>query len=249
MERNLWRVSYSSFPKFKCPRCRNGTLSTVKESIQRRETKYSKLEHNQEGWEPDWITESFICLLECGYAFCGEVVTVGGSVYYQYGEYPDGEDIVRDFSPTFLPHSMRPAPPVISLSAKLPKECGEHLKKAFELMWFDASACTNRIRTFVEALLDHFEIDKEGQNKKGELYRYNLDKRIQLFEEKMPGHKVVFDALRWFGNFGSHGGATKWEAILDAFQLVEYIIDEVIDHKGAKIKAIAQNIVDKKGDV
>jgi hypothetical protein len=101
----------------------------------------------------------------------------------------------------------------------------------------------------VEALLDHFGVQKDTINQKGEKQPLALASRIEKFEKQMPGHQLVFNALRWLGNVGSHGEGVKWNTMLEAFQLVEYVIDEVILKKGENIKAIAQKIVNNKGAI
>lgn len=249
MDQGLWRRSFWSFPSYGCPRCTRGSLSLVPTSVSKLRTKYSDSQHREKGYHPYNDVTRFSCLLQCDAFSCGEVVSVSGDIVYDVDFYYDEDGAHEDYRAEYLPHSMYPAPPVFRPSDRLPKECATHLEAAFSLMWTDTGACANRIRVFVEMLLDHFNIEREGPNSKGKVHRYDLSKRIDLFEDQRPGHKILFDAIRWIGNLGSHEGAIKWDAVLKAFQIVEHLVEILIDDKAGAIQALAQEIVDKKGKI
>jgi hypothetical protein len=210
---------------------------------------YADRQHREEGYHPYNDVTRFACLLQCDAFSCGEVVAVSGDITHDVDIQYDEDGAQEHYRPEYLPRSMFPAPPVFRLSDQLPKHCAEHLSAAFGLMWGDTGACANRIRVFVEALLDHYGIPREGMTKKSKPTRYDLSKRIDLFEDQKPGHKTLFDALRWVGNLGSHAGPMKWDTILKCFQIVEHLIEILIDDKAGAIKALAQEIVDKKGKI
>ncbi|WP_318035163.1 DUF4145 domain-containing protein [Rhizobium ruizarguesonis] len=243
----LWRRSFANFPSYICPKCARGTISLVAETEKRMEARYAKREHAEKGYHPYNEVTRFSCLLQCSASSCGEVVAVSGDIVHDVEILVVDGEYQEEYTAEFMPRSMFPPPPVVRLPKKLPKDCSEHLKASFALMWSDTGACANRIRSFVEVLLDHFEIERKGPNKTGDIYRYSLLKRIKLFEAKKPGHETLYDALRIVGNLGSHEGSVKWDTLLQAFQLADYLIEVLIEDKGESMRAIAQEIVDKKG--
>lgn len=219
----------------------------MSETEKRMETRYAQREQAEKGYHPYNDVTRFSCLLQCSVSSCGEVVTVSGDISHDVDVVVVDGAYQEEYTAEYSPRSMFPPPSVVRLPKKLPKDCTEHLKGAFGLMWVDTGACANRIRSFVEVLLDHFEIEREGPNKAGDIYRYNLPKRIQLFEAKKPGHETLYEALRIVGNLGSHEGSVKWDTLLQAFQLADYLIEVRIEDKGEVMRAIAQEIIDKGG--
>ncbi|MER8410044.1 DUF4145 domain-containing protein [Mesorhizobium sp. M1342] len=143
------------------------------------------------------MTERFVCFLVCGNKVCGEVVAVCGRVTHEHHEQYE-EDVGRmvSFDSTYyVPTQMYPAPPVFALSTRLKKDLAAHVRKAFELLWVDPASCANRIRVFLEFLMDYFEIPRSDINAKGEEYDLKLYHRIERLEAKKPGHKKTFNAL------------------------------------------------------
>lgn len=142
---------------------------------------------------------------------------------------------------------VRPAPHIIPVSKKLPHECEAQLKKAFELYWVDKLAAANRLRIFVERLMDHFQVPTKGKGNKTKTHTLDLSERIDGFEKMKPGHKDALDALRHVGNYGSHQGQADKEALLDCFELLEDALSELIDEKKAMLAAKAQKLIQNKG--
>lgn len=251
MDRNLWRKSYGSFPKLPCPKCATGFLKQDQESLQRRETGYSKREHQEAGWDPEWVTERFVCFLVCQGPWCGEVVTVSGYVNHgtQEGFDHETEEPISFDTTDYVPNSMRPAPPVFPVSRRLDKKCKVDLVKAFELLWADPAACANRIRVFVEHLMDALSVPREGKRADGTKYTADLHDRIEMLSLEMQGHKKTLHALRKVGNFASHSGGAKFETAVDCFFLLEVIVDELVNGRQEFIDKIAERLSVKGADL
>ncbi|QKD03520.1 DUF4145 domain-containing protein [Mesorhizobium loti R88b] len=148
----------------------------------------------------------------------------------------------------YTPRQMFPAPPVFPLSTRLKKELAAHLRKAFELLWVDPASCANRIRVFLEFLMDHFEILRTDINAKGEEYDLKLYHRIERLEAKKPGHKKTFNALRNVGNYASHSGKAKFETLIDCFELVELIIADLVDGRQDRLDKMTARLSVKDGE-
>ncbi|WP_189524044.1 DUF4145 domain-containing protein [Mesorhizobium sp. M8A.F.Ca.ET.165.01.1.1] len=229
---------------------RDGPSSLMKDTLQIWETGYSKKEQNDPEWELHWLTERFIGFLECGNKFCGEIVTVCGSVHRQHHEqYEEALGGEVSFDNTYYsPSLIHPAPPVFAVSKKLNKDCAAHLRKAFELLWVDPASCANRIRIFVERLLDQFGVPCVGVNKKGDDYDMNLAQRIEFLEGQKPGHKDAFDAMRNVGNYGSHQGKAKFDTLIDCFEILEEMLKDLVDGRKSRLEKMTAALLVKGGD-
>lgn len=246
MNRDLWSRSFDRLPRWTCPRCRHGLLQPLANYPHVEETEYSKEEQKLPESEPDWTAERFVALLKCDVAHCGEIVAVGGNRVAEL--FQDDEARVQNWESALVPLFVRPAPHIIPVSKELPELCSAHLRKAFELYWLDKAACANRLRIFVERLMDHFQVPPEGKGQKKKKHHLDLFERIAEFDAMKPGHKDALDALRYVGNYGSHKGQADIEALLDCFELLEDALAELIDNKKAVLAAKAQRLIKNKGE-
>jgi Domain of unknown function (DUF4145) len=222
MEKRIWRQKYTSIPPLPCPKC-NGKVRLDASSLVVREPKYSEQRKGEEGWSFNDIEQRFVCFLVCNTMWCGEVVAVSG--YVAEVEEPNytEDDVEIDVVNYYYPKSMVPGPKVIPISKKLSGECQADLLNALMLLWSDHSACANRLRIFVEHLLDQL-----GVSRKIPKTRSTLDDRIKKFGEDNPEHEGILHALREVGNVGSHTGKTKFDDVVKCFSLVEAIINALI---------------------
>lgn len=245
MNRNLWRIGFDKLPSWTCPHCQRGLLQPLNNYPHVEETEYSKEEQKQPESEPDWTMERFVALLKCDIAHCGEVVAVAGNRVAEL--YQDYEARQQNWESVLVPLFVRPAPHIIPVSKNLSPACSTQLRKAFELYWLDKAACANRLRIFVERLMDHFQVPIEGLGNKNKKHRLDLSERIAEFDEMKPGHKDALDALRHVGNYGSHEGKADDDALLDCFELLEDALAELIDEKKALLAAKAKKLIQNKG--
>ncbi|MDW9709521.1 DUF4145 domain-containing protein [Sinorhizobium meliloti] len=245
MNRDLWEVGFKTLPKWTCPHCQKGSLLTMHNFPRCEETEYSKDEQNKPDSEPDWTVERFVALMKCEVSTCGEIVVVGGD--RQAWMLEDYEHRTQSWESILVCGFIRPAPHIIPVSGKLPHECAKQLKKAFELYWVDKAAAANRLRIFVERLMDHFKVPLKGKGKKTKIHTLDLSERIDEFDTMKPGHKDALDALRHVGNYGSHEGQADTQALLDCFELLEDALAELIDEKKAMLAAKAQKLIQNKG--
>lgn len=247
MDRHIWRTHYSSFPTLPCPRCFKKGLKIVKDGKQTYEPAYSKMAHGGEGWSPYDIAGRFTAALQCQSPFCGEVIAVAGAVDFQEEEYHYGEDLQVHITEYMRPKLMWPAPPVIDVPRNLSDDCKRLLKSSFEQLWADQATCANRLRSFVEHLLDQLGVTRDGTRQDGSTFEKNLATRIDELEKKNPGHKFALHALRNVGNLGTHGKTLKFDTVLDAYELLESALDDLVGGKKARIEALAKKLSDKTG--
>ncbi|MCX5580282.1 DUF4145 domain-containing protein [Kaistia terrae] len=245
MRRDLWDAGFTALPKWTCPQCESGSLLTMPDFPRWEETEYSKEEQDHQDSEPDWTVERFVALMKCEVATCGEIVVVGGD--RQAWMQDDYERNTQSWESILVCGYVRPAPNIIPISHNLPSECSKQLKKGFELYWVDKAAAANRLRIFVERLMDHFKVPTKGKGKKVKVHTLDLSERIDEFDTMKPGHKDALDALRHVGDYGSHQGEADAQALLDCFELLEDALAELIDQKKAMLAAKAQKLIQNKG--
>jgi hypothetical protein len=250
VKREIWQTSYDN--KFStalpCPRCETGMVRRGNEAVLVKETEYSKINHTDENFDPDWIRESFATLLTCDNHVCGEIVAVSGraGVEYVYDEDECGRQVNSGLDMVLRPVSMYPAPPLFHISEKFPEEVKIELKLAFQLFWADLSASTSRLRTSLERVLDERRVDKEGKNKKGEVYRLSLRERIDLFEQKTndPDSAESMKALRIVGNIGTHGNHVARDDYFNLLDVYEAVLLELYEQRQAMLKAKKQALIE-----
>lgn len=123
----------------------------------------------------------------------------------------------------------------------------QQLVKAFDVMWADAGASANRIRIFVEQLIDQYQVPTTGVDKKGNPYEMKLFQRINEMEKMHPGHKDAFDALRWVGNYGSHSGDAKRETLLNCFEVLGGLLADLVEGRKDRLQNWQQQMIVNKG--
>lgn len=234
-QRELWGPFFyhDLLPSLPCPHCRRGNVILDRGSLKKYEPPYSAALTGTEGWHPLVETVRFSCSLVCDVGSCGEIVNVHGNIDQM--DHVSDEGVV-DFYPVLRPTSMFPAPPLAAIPDGMPMGLVRELRTCFQLFWVDLGSCANRLRIFVERLLDHYELPAG-----------RLNARIEAFKAKDPEHAETFDALRHVGNVGSHEGDVRHEVILDAFEILQDGLAELFGHRRRRIVALKRRIIANKG--
>ncbi|MGJ4953308.1 DUF4145 domain-containing protein [Bradyrhizobium sp. HKCCYLS20291] len=229
-------------PPFRCPACNQGSLAQIKGSLKVVESQRSKRARSHEDWEPDWVDQRFVLLLECSSSSCGELVVVSGDTVF--GE-EDDEELGRIWASQLRPRSMFPAPYIIELPKEVPDSVRRELEQSFQLFWADLNASANRLRTSLERGLDEVGIKKF--NRTGKRVSISLAQRIGIFEKQNGADlSEIFTALRHVGNLGTHASVSR-TALLTAFTLYEHALAEWFGSYNRKIAAMSKKLVKSKG--
>jgi hypothetical protein len=215
------------------------------------EPQFSKLAHSHQDWDPEWVDKRFMLMLACGASKCGEMVVVSGDTEIQQIQ---DEEFGWTLESLLRPRSMFPAPPVIKFPEKMPPDVAKELSLAFQILWSDPGACATKIRTSVERLMDHFKVakfqrvkDSKNPNKPGKLKRLDLYTRIEKFiaDTGAVVHKDHLHALRVVGNLGTHQNELSRTDLLEAFEVYEHALDELIGKKSVQIAKLAKRLKGK----
>lgn len=244
INRNVWSrlASKKKLPGYPCPRCANGKMKPIKDTLSVREPRYVSdwREANPHDWEWDHVTERWSATMRCDEAGCGEIVNLIGDVDVVESPYTDGDgDIHLGYEEVLRIQAMFPASPLFRVSDAVPKKVAAQLEIAFRMYWTDVSACVARLRTAVERLLDDQGVLTEKKTKKGKFVRMDLYDRIDSFAAGAgAAHSGQLQSLRHIGNLGTHGGDDVDDGdLFDAIDVLEFVLTGIYDTKTIDAKA------------
>lgn len=259
MNRQLWICEFKkkrdlSWP---CPSCGNALILKSKDELIEKESVESKNAHAHPEWEPYWIEGSFVAILECSYPACKEsVITVGDQKVsdktvthssLSLDEPPEiqpPEVLWDEWVTLYRPRYFQPALRLIDIPESCPSEITEVIKVAFELFWNNTDSCANHIRISLELLCDHFCVPRKINDRFLSPHK-RIESLCKLEESGLAPLKEMLIAVKWLGNFGSHGTKTSWEDAVDGFELLEHILSEVFDRPSEKRAMIASRIISR----
>lgn len=246
VDHNLFASRFSSLPRWVCPTCNNGHLVHDAETFIIKETGPSKSAHAHDDWDPDWITRRFAGLLRCDNGACGELVAIAGngSVAEDYSYDEDGQ-AQADYSDRYHVQSIMPAPWPVAPIFGTPERVREALAEAAGLLWSSAEAAANQVRQAVEHLMDFKGVKKQvkgvdKQTGKPKTSRIMLHARILEFKKQDAANAEILLAVKWLGNSGSHNGGIKRADVLDAFDMMELVLNNMFGHGKALMKKVRQ---------
>jgi hypothetical protein len=110
--------------------------------------------------------------------------------------------------------------------------------------------------TSVERLMDHFKVarfrrakDPKKPTAPSKLKPLDLSSRIDKFISTTGAvvHKDHLHALRVVGNLGTHNNAISRKEMLDAFEIYEHALGELIEKKSAQIAKLAKTMTKLTG--
>lgn len=221
-----------------------GLLELQKESLAYKETALSHEGHEHPAHDFDWVRYRFTALFVCNNKKCMEVASVAGSGGLDEEHDWENQDI--SYTPYFFPEYFMPSPAIIPVPAGTPEEIKEELALSFSAYWGDPSAAANKVRLAVERLLDHRRITNFAV-RNGRRRRKSLHERIEDFKAKQPDLAECLLAIKWLGNAGSHPEGLSREDMLDAYEILQHVLEELYVARRARAAALARGINRRKG--
>lgn len=220
-------------PDWVCPSCGNKTLEIKSNSFNSEASPKSVDIYRQDYGELSDIKLVFSCLLECGHSKCKEIISVAGNGYVEeisYDERTVDDDTIEYFQAKFFIPPLK----VFIIPTNCPQSVSNPLDISFSLFLNSPSAAANTIRIALEALMDELRIEKKG----------SLHKRIERLPEGYSEYKDSLMAIKWLGNAGSHEiDLVEIKDIMDAYEIIAFILNEIYDSKKSKIRKITKRII------
>jgi hypothetical protein len=217
----------------------------IQETLHKRETAESEESHGHLAWEPHWVEGRFSCLMKG--PTCKNPSAVSGtySAAEMYADMGEGEPQMVPLI-TYTPTFFSDAPHVIEAPDAVPANIVEELETSFKLYWVSPEACANSIRSAVELLLTHFRVRRTTRNEKGKRVFLSLHSRIELFRRVNSELADALMAVKWIGNAGSHAHPLKREDLLDGYQLMDHVLDELFVQRDKQIARLSREINRRK---
>ena len=244
MKRDIWMESVSKYgcPAWPCPTCKKGTLSLDTKSLVYHETALSARSHRDDGWDPDWIDYRFTAWVDCGNPSCKQKVAISGDGGVEQVMTGDND---WDWEAYFRPSTWQPMPKIFEIPPKCPSQVKEELKAAFDLHAFQRAACAARLRVALEFLMDHVGVPRKKKNAQGKFVDQSLHARLMRFALSAPDIGAQLMALKWLGNAGSHDSEVSKKDLLDAMEIFEHALHEIIEKRSERVAKLARQLEKK----
>jgi hypothetical protein len=245
MKRSLWvqHLTAESCPAWPCPICRSGHTRILPKSLIHHETVESRRAHAFDEWGPEQIEFKFTAWAKCSRDTCGQMFSIAGigGVDQVWDDVREEADWIEVFSPQYI----SPAPELFSFPVRCPSTLRDVMREAFRLYWSDVEACAGRLRTSLEAVLTHVGVPEVVDPTEPGAKRLTLHTRIEQFSKDNPSISPHLMALKWLGNSGSHGREISRADVLDAFELFEFAMVEILDKPTEKMLKLAAKLTEK----
>jgi len=234
----LSSFSSQEFPPFPCPQC-GASLRPEKNFLRVKESAESRYYHQVGSIELHEGRGVFTAMLSCADSNCSESVAVAGRCRRGTNERSDSSE--------FIDHYLDPLyfTPIINLFEipdGVPKQVRNSLVTAFGLFWSDPASAGNALRTSIEGLMDYRGIKKWNKRPNKPDISISLHDRIIDFSsyEKELGELLL--ATKWIGNAGSHSQELDKKKMIEAFKLIQHVLEELFDKRTKTLLKTAKRI-------
>lgn len=206
------------------------------------ETARSKAWRRDTDWDPDWIDYVFGAQAKCNNPKCAQIYFLTGSGGVEQSN--DGEG-GWDWDDAYRPKTALPMPHIISFPNKVYEDVKGELIKSFETFWRNPEACANSIRNSLDKLM----INLGFASNEADGNEINLHQKIDLFSKSYPDLGANLMSVKWLCNTGSHGRRISHDELLDAYEIYEFCLEEIVEEKSKKIAQLAAKLNAKHSKV
>lgn len=236
MKQGLWtkQVNEISCPKWSCAYCEDGTLHLEKDTFRYQETAETSQMPKDENFDPTWIKYVFSSWARCSNPACNQYYVLTGDGSVESGQIEAEE--WGDYN-SYNVRLVHPSPRIIKIPYKTPDSLKQELIASFSLFWIDSAACANKIRVAVEELMDQLDVP----------YKKNLHQRIEEYQKTTPLIAEKLMAIKWFGNTASHEGRVRNSDLLSAYEIIEYVLEDIYCDMEEQIAKVAAKLLTRHG--
>jgi hypothetical protein len=210
------------------------------------QTNESAQNQYHEASEPEWIDGRFVSLLSC--TNCKGRISLAGKYRIQDDRGYDENGQVGDYERYYRPFFFSDSPHIIAVPDAVPDEVRGELTTSFRLFWVDLEAAANRLRSSLEVLLTHLGIRRTtGRRPDKKRAMLTLHSRIELLAAEEPDLAEHLMAVKWLGNAGSHSKPLTFDDLLDGYEVLDHVLNDVFVRRASKAHVIARAINRRKG--
>jgi Domain of unknown function (DUF4145) len=237
INRTVWKVSFmtDNAIKWPCPKCGTGFLKLDNETFKIRQQAIPPGFDPKE-WDPRMITYTYSGIFTCTNESCKEPFSScgRGEIIEDYYE-DDDNNANAGYEDWFTPEYFFPSLAIFSIPRKCPETIATEIRLSFHLFFCDPAAAANHIRKSIENILTEKGIKRFHRNN-GRRTVISLHQRIQLYAAKDKDVAERLFAIKWLGNAGSHAGELTKDDVLDAYEILETVLDDLYIGHGKLIK-------------
>ena len=245
ISRRVWLEPFQkdNMPNWICPRCKVGILRPIEDTFHFAESGdiHAEIVQCGEYFDFDCYTFRYTVLLKCNNSLCEEHVASGGDGYVDVNFSESNRGLEPNYVEIFVPQFFFPPVFIFPIPIECPETVASEIKISFKLFFADPSASANYVRKTVDAILTDRGV-KRFSGGKGKRKPINLHDRIIDFEKKNSEIAKKLLAIKWLGNEGSHANTMTKNDVLDAYEILEFVLDDLyvgyrksVDKKVSKI--------------
>lgn len=189
-------------------------------------------------------------LLQCSNDICGEGVVCSGAWGYEYGEMKEEEEEGGYFPAViaaFIPEYFVPALDIFQIPQGCPPRASDEIRLSFRIYFADPSSAANHVRKAIENLLTAKGIKRFVTEKSGKRKIVSLHDRIVQYRIRDAENADLLMAIKWLGNAGSHDAELTKEDVLDSYELLEVVLDNLYVKHAKKVRQLAKSVNKRKG--
>ena len=128
---------------------------------------------------------------------------------------------------------------ILDVPKKYPTLVRECLILSFAVFFCDLGAAANHVRQCAEEVISHAGVPRA--NSKGGFLQ--LSKRIEEFAKIDAENAERVDALRYIGNFGSHGDPLQKDDVFNAYDIAELMLEDFYVGHQRSVRNLVKRIV------
>ncbi len=133
------------------------------------------------------------------------------------------------------PTHFEPSLKFIDIPENCPEEITKAVKDSFRSFWENGSA--QDIRTALERIMDVLNVRKDAK----------LHNRIEILckQPAFKQYETPLFALKWLGNTASHNSNCDRSDIIDAYTILEALLEEIFGNRSELLNNMAKGLLDK----
>lgn len=214
--------------KIVCPQCGVGRLACVPKSI------FMKASAEIDYVDPESCDFVVSGILACSFEECRYPISFAGiaSTEPAYDQSPSG----WSYHDTLTPKFFFPSLPIFQIPKNTPSTIAEELNLSFSSFFNDTLSAGAHARNAVERFLDENGVSREISAKNGKNTKLKLHKRIELFKVSEESLAMRLMAIKWLGNEAAHGGVLSKKDILDVYEVLSFVIDDIYVHRSRAVR-------------